>query len=112
MKESMVSIMLSVEQEDLRTRSMVAANVIAKVTRTVQESVKEGSSIYEIPEGADLESEFYIVSEFFAKVLEEFEERVMTDLDGNRIWIRTCIGQAIYMDEVVKKIAAKYYSEN
>jgi len=48
--------------------------------------------------------EHWVVSESFARQLANAGEMVTTDLFGLTVWGRTCSGQAIFMDGVVRDI--------
>ena len=48
--------------------------------------------------------EHWVVSESFARQLADAGEMVTTDLFGLTVWGRTCSGQAIHMDAVVRDI--------
>jgi len=48
--------------------------------------------------------EFYIVTDYFAEKLKEKDE-IVVDFMGLTIWGRTCTGQAILLDSVIKEIA-------
>lgn len=68
-------------------------------------------------ESIDLQSDNYIeayehwiVSDWLARKLNNYEELVTLDFLGLTIWGRTCTGQAICLDHVIQQIAIDSYS--
>lgn len=56
--------------------------------------------------------EHWIVSNWFARRLEEKGEVACRDFHGLTIWGRTCTGQAISLDDVVCQIYDELHAEN
>ena len=59
--------------------------------------------------------EYWIVDSWMAEKLKQEGELIVEDfMDGaiGHIWCRTCTGQAISMDSVMRKLAKEYYLDN
>lgn len=100
---------MDVEKQN-ELRAFVKREVVYCVTELVSglsskpEYQEELLSVCSKPD-ADVEAfEHWVVSDWFARQLENRGEMVIYDFLGLTIWGRTCTGQAIFLDGIVEEI--------
>lgn len=87
------------------TRSQKATQIIREMISQDRDSVREYAEDNGIEPHEQEPLEFWIVTDWLARKLEHFGEKVDRDFEGVAVWARTTSGQAIKLDGVIEKIA-------
>lgn len=107
------AIIAAAEHFDLEIKGRSKAGRMKSASQALVEELKTGPLTYEeVCQHLNLEPEerevyeHWAVDSHFASYLRDFGEAVVEVLDF-QVWCRTCTGQAISMDHVIREIASK-----